>query len=187
MPRTAKSPRTRASTATLAHSAAPHRAADVPTNGIGNARAWVRGSLGAAHSAADWLEQWQRFNLDSVTSLSESLAAAAREAEQAKDPFALVGVPSQIMGQQLQEMMRQFGAVMQESMKAQARWAQQLRQHSGEWTLQSTGSGTVASPAQAAPTDAAWKSLAQAQDEWLAITQRWLDAVNAATVQRAKT
>jgi hypothetical protein len=165
--------------------AANSPSADPGTPGIDGARAWVCRSLGAVQGAADWIEQMQRFNLQGVTALTQSLAAGARQAQQADDPYQLMAVPTQIFTHQVQELTRQLGAVMEASVRAQARWAEQLRP-TVPASPPAGWAGGWAPASHADPAQSAWNSLGRVQDEWMAITQRWLDAVNAATVQRAQ-
>lgn len=185
MARNAKTPASATRSAQAGAKAAGGASGEPSQDGMAAAREWVTGSLAAAHDAAGWMEELQRLNMQAASAWAQTLAMGSREVGQAGDPYQLMSVSARIVNQQFEEMSRQFASATQRLFDTQARWMDRLReQATGQaQRLQVTLPG--ASKPDAGPENSALAALGQAQDEWLAMTRRWIETINTATTRRA--
>lgn len=157
---------------------------------LAQAREWVQGSLDTARAAAGWMEALQRISLQIASSWNENLAQASRQAGQADDPYALMAVPAQVAKLQLEALSRQVATGLQDLFDHQVALVSQANDRATD------ALGRLAAPEGLAPrrgadaadaadrTGAPLAAWGHAQDEWLAVTQRWIDAMDAATRRR---
>ncbi|MDO9313548.1 MAG: hypothetical protein Q7T97_03255 [Burkholderiaceae bacterium] len=152
-----------------------------PDGGIGAARGWMNGSLSAAQHLAAWLEQSQKLNAEAVHTWHANLDEALREAEQAEDLQKLISVATHLLNRQMSTAMQQFGSGVRQAMETEAEWMERLRKSTLSASQQMLQTGMPV-PSGEGGNGSPLLHLGQAQAEWLAMTQRWIDSVKAAQV-----
>ncbi len=149
--------------------------------GMAPVREWMSQSLAAAHQAAALLDDMQRLNAQATTAWMQSLAQAAREAEQAGDLQALMALPGQMWNRQLDLWMRRLSEGSQHVLEAELRWADRARSQATALGLPWWASDADQAEAE---TTTPLAGFGQMQDAWLGLSQRWIDSMAAQTAKR---
>lgn len=149
--------------------------------GLGAARELLNGSLAAAQNLAAWLEQSQQLHAQAVSTWHENLDTAMRDAEQADDLPKLMNVTTQLVNRQLGTAIQQLGASVKQAVETEAQWVERMRNTTVGLSQRMLQTGTLLRPDDAANP---LTQLSQAQAEWLAMTQRWIDSVQ--SVQKSQ-
>lgn len=149
---------------------------ELPDGGMDAARDWLSGSLAAAQNVATWLEQSQQLNAQAINTWHENLSAAMRDAERADDMQKLMGVTTELLHRQMGTAIEQFGAGVRQALETEAQWMERLRTTTVSASQRMLQTGKPVSSGDGA-SESALSNLGQAQAEWLAMTQRWLDTV----------
>ena len=136
---------------------------------------WLNGSLAVPKKAVDSLLEIQRHWLSTASLGTETLALELKELQQAKDPVEFVSAQFSLANQQLEIFTSQVASLMQQLYDAQLLWI-------GQWDEKSEAA--TATPASAQPTQQALGALGRVQDEWLKVTQSWIDSLSAVSQAR---
>lgn len=154
---------------------------DVGVQGVCAARQWMGTSLASLNGAVAWMEQVHALSDSTLSGWSKGLELCSRDLDQARDLGQVMALPAQMVNHQLEQTSRQFVKALQAFYEAQSTWAEDWRKQVAEQVQQAgTLAGEIASAngaSQAAPPAA----ISQFQDQWLALTRRWIDAVGAAS------
>ncbi|MDL2337598.1 MAG: hypothetical protein QFE16_07145 [Pseudomonadota bacterium] len=156
--------------------AATSSGATLLNGGMGAIRELLNGSLAAAQNVAAWLEQSQKLNAQAVNTWHENLNAALREVEQADDLQKLMSVTTHLANRQMGTAFQQFGASVKQALETEAQWVERMRSASVGVAQRMLHTGVPASSGDGADSSPLTQ-LGQAQAEWLAMTQRWIDSV----------
>lgn len=167
---------------TAAGSASATPAFNLTDGSLGAVRDWLNGSLTAAQNLAVWIEQSQKLNVQAVNTWHENLNAALREAEQADDMQKLMSVATQLLNRQMGTAIQQFGANVKQTLETEAQWMERLRNTTVSASQRMLQTG-VPAPTGEGGNGSPLSQLGQAQAEWLAMTQRWIDTVKSAQTQ----
>jgi hypothetical protein len=144
-------------------------------NGTALVQDWLHVPLAAPKQAIDSLLEMQRQWLKTTSMGSETLALELKELQRAKDPVEFASAQFTLVQQQLEILTRQVAAFMQQIYDAQLLWIGQFDEKSGETP------GTQ-SPAQ--QIQSALHALGRVQDEWLNVTQTWIERINSGSHAR---
>lgn len=132
--------------------------------GVDTARAWLGSSLASLTGLAGWLERWQALNGSALSGWSRTLAQCSRDLDLARDPEQFMALPAQMVNHHLEQTSHQLGQAMQGLFEAQTQWAEQWRREVADQARQTAGPAAIG----------------QLQDQWLAMTRQWVDALGAA-------
>lgn len=105
----------------------------------------------------------------------------------AQDAYQWAEAQGRIVGQLLEELATQVGQALEDAFTGHAQRTEQWRRHAAEDAASQSAREPQALPGDASHPNLPWKGLGHAPDGWWAITQRWLDTVNTAAIQRART
>lgn len=130
---------------------------------------WVTGPLTAPKQAVDSLLEMQCQWLKTASMGSETLAIELKELQQAKDPMQFMVAQFSLANQQLEIVTRQLAAAMQQLYDAQLLWLGQFDSRSEELR---------AKPALDNPGQSVLEALGKVQDDWLKVTQNWIDTIH---------
>lgn len=136
---------------------------------------WLTGSLATPKKAVDSLLEIQRHWLRTASLGSETLALELKELQQAKDPAEFVSAQFSLAHQQLEIFSSQVASLMQQLYDAQLLWI-------GQWDEKSEEPAAALASTQ--PTQQALGALGRVQDEWLKVTQSWIDSLSAVSQAR---
>lgn len=136
---------------------------------------WLSGSLANPKAAVDSVLEMQRQLLKTASMGSETLAMELKELQDAKDPMEFVSAQISLANQQLEILARQVSAVLQQIYDAQLLWM-------GQWSDKSADKKSAPSSAQ--QNNPALSALTKVQDDWLKISQSWIDSIHAANAAR---
>lgn len=140
--------------------------------GLPGVQAWIHGQLAAPKKVVDSLLDMQRQWLKTASMGNETLSLELKELQEAKDPMQFASVQIALVSQQLEICTRQVAAVVQQIYDAQLLWM-------GQWD--DKRSETPATPSLEQANQSALSALGRMQDEWLKVTQNWIDSVNSAS------
>lgn len=154
---------------TAQHGSGDHLASD---GGMPGMQDWLSGTLAVPKRAVDSLLEMQRQWLKTASMGNETLALELKELQDAKDPVQFASAQISVAHQQLETCTRQVAAILQQIYDTQLLWM-------GQWDEKSEGAPAAQSPAQAS--QSALSALGRVQDEWLKVTQNWIDSINSAS------
>lgn len=143
-----------------------------PNGGMAGVQAWMDGPLAAPKMVVDSLLEMQRQWLKTASMGNETLSLELKELQEAKDPMQFASTQIALVSQQLEICTRQVAAVLQQIYDAQLLWM-------GQWDDKRTA--TPAAPSLEQANQSALSALGRMQDEWLKVTQNWIDSVNSAS------
>ena len=141
----------------------------------------MRGLMGRAMQGANglfaWMEQARHLESKYLGASGQAIDLALREVQQADDAQALMAVPAKLVNRQLALSMQLFGAGVSQWIEQEMRLSESLQKDLLDQARRSlrdtarpaasTGNGADASPLM---------QFGRMQDQWLALTQRWIDA-----------
>ncbi len=133
---------------------------------------WVTDPMGGTRQTLDALMQLHQQWLESASMGGETLAQEIKELQQAKDPAQFISAQLAIVNQQLELCTRQVAALLQQVYDAQLLWL-------GQWDSKADEARSAADHSRSA-----FSALGRMQDEWLKVTQNWIDSVNGASNSR---
>jgi hypothetical protein len=148
--------------------------------GFDAARGLMSSSLESLTGMVSWLDQLQALNNSMLAGWSQALALSARDLDQAKDPEQVMALPAQMVNHHLEQTSRQLAQAMQDLFEAQVKWADRWRTQIADQMQRAMASGRQPGGASGGAQPAAAAALGQFQDQWLAMTRKWIDAVGAA-------
>lgn len=144
-------------------------------NGLPGMPDWLKAPMTDPKKAVDTMLEMQRQWLKTASTSSETLAMELKELQQAKDPAEFVSAQVALANQQLEILARQVAAVMQQIYDAQLMWL-------GQWDEKAAAMQSASSAEESAST--AFSALTKMQDDWLKMTQSWIDSINSAGSSR---
>lgn len=158
---------------------------DLSAQGIGAACQWMGSSLASLNGAVAWMERLHALGGSALSGWSKALEQCSRDLEQARDPEQFMALPAQMVNHQFEHTSRQIVKALQDLYEAQSTWAEDWRKQVAEQVQQAgTLAGEIAS-ANGASQAASPAGIGQFQDQWLALTRQWIDAVGAASQAEA--
>lgn len=130
---------------------------------------WFNGALAAPKKAVDSLLEMHCQWLKTAAQGNETLAAELKELQQARDPVQFMSAQFAVANQQMEVLTRQVSAVMQQLYDAQLMWL-------GQWDEKSEEVQAAMTPQN--PSQSVLNALGRAQDDWLKVTQSWIDTIH---------
>jgi hypothetical protein len=126
---------------------------------------WLKGPSAVSERSTEWFTQLHKLCLNSSVSLGETLTTCFRELQEAKDLFQLLAAQSKTINSLIDIYAMQLTATQQHIVDSQILWLGQLEK-------------TVDAPAMSE--DSPMAVLEKAQDEWLHVTNIWIDSMDCA-------
>lgn len=148
--------------------------------GVDVVRGVLGQSIGATTDMLDGLEQWQALHRRMLAGWHQALALSASELDQAKDPAEVMALPARMVNHQLEQSSTELVKALQDVFDLQSRWAEQWRTRIAEQMQQAAGSALQAGSSPGGMPPASVAAMGQFHEQWLALTRRWLDSMNAA-------
>ncbi len=143
------------------------------------ARSWMNQSLQAARSGAEWFDQLHRIGMETSTAWIQTLATAMRDIERADSMESLLSVPAQLVNRQLELSTWRFGESVKQLLEAEMQWADQARKQAAEVASQMMPSTDSAGAMPNGADNPVLEEWSRAQEQWLQMTQRWIDSAAA--------
>lgn len=148
--------------------------------GTDTARAAVSGSLAAAHDIVDWVMQLQRQQTKLLGEWRQALESAQPEIEQAADLQALVTATTKLTQRQTALAVQQVGEVMAAWMGSETALANRFRSEAAGLMQKMLPVGVLPAAGAGVSDTSPLAQIGRMQDQWLAMTQRWIDTAGAA-------
>ncbi len=143
--------------------------ADAPASALPTSvNEWISGSLSAAQQAMRWVQPANGLGSPVSTAATEAFLKGMSDLGRANDPMGFMAAYSEWTGRQWEEWSKPMAAAMQQWIDMQFQWAGQL-----EKMISSPAAGKPSKPVLDEDGRTAWL---QAQDNWLAMTQAWIDS-----------
>jgi hypothetical protein len=150
-------------------SLAPGAAHSASENSIPNPADWLSNSFGSSQIGLEWVNQFQLSFLQSAIKWQAAMTQALGELQKAKNPLEYMSLEANASKTHFEAFATQASSLLQQLFDTQ------LQLHSR--LIKNSDPAEIASPAaQAAPP--LLKAWGQAQDDWLKLTQSWIDAAN---------
>lgn len=155
----------------------PHAQSLLSTQGVEAARGLMGHSLASLTGVVTWLEQLQALNSSALSGWSQAIALCSRDLEQAQDLEQFMALPAQMANHQLEQASRQLNKAMQDLFDAQVTWADHWRRQIADQMQQAGGSAMGGGGTNRGLPPASAAAIGQVQDQWLAMTRKWIDAM----------
>jgi hypothetical protein len=148
--------------------------------GVGAARAAMARMLSTAHGMAELAMEVNRQRMTALEHWLVVLEGAQADAGNATDVQALMAMPARLFNRHWSLMMQQFGdgfaACMNNELKLATRIGGESTDLMRQWTPHAKKPGQLDSDTDGQPL----AQFSRMQDQWLATTQQWIDAVGGA-------
>lgn len=153
-----------------------HDGAVQPQADLRAGRVVAGSTVSAAQALATWFGQVQEQQARQLAGWREALAAAQRDIDGAADMQSLATAAAQLASQQFTLALRQVGEASTAWVETAMQLARELQRESAQFGRQGMPGLGVPTAREGAAEIAPLAQFGRMQDEWLATTQRWIDA-----------